>query len=384
MEHSRRFRAAVRVGVGAVLVNTASAACVALVACTSEAPAPAGASCPFAPGAEPPAWVGPPDTSPPAGDTVAFAITKIYLGRHDLDGEYDDDAWASYGFNLDGLVSNGVRGCECSPVPGAYPLADGANGIDNNFGRDVMAVWSGLEFVSPEVVNDAALAAGDINLLFELEGLRPRQMASYPLGARVLAAAPLASPPAFDGTDVFPFDWTETQGYFTTAYVSGDVAVLRGATVPMSLVVKGDRVVVHLRNAVVTLELDEARQHVTLGMLGGVLDRDELAGIAYLTSNGPYCLDGTAERLAEQLRAIVEIRSDGAQSPELPCDAVSAGVAFRGARIVLGGPATPPPAAAGCWASGGAGGGAGGGGGGAGGGGAGGGGAGGGGAGAGG
>ncbi|MCC6528348.1 MAG: hypothetical protein IT373_37230 [Polyangiaceae bacterium] len=312
-------------------------------------------SCPYAPGAQPPAWVGPPDTSPPLGATAVFAMTELFLGDTSLYGSPDSSAWQTYGFDLDGLTSVGHSPCECTPYGALDTQRDGLAGIDNTFGPQVLSLWLGLD-PSATQKNDAALLAGDVNVLFEVEGLRTPAPASYPLAARVFAAAPLGSSPAFDGSDVFPFDWTEVQGRFATAYVAGDVAVLRGATVPVPVHIWGDRVVLHVRNATVTLELDESREEVTLGMMGGVLDVDELVDILYRTSSGSFCTDGKVESLANTLRACADTRTDGRGGAELPCNGVSVGVAFRGARVVLGAPATPPPPVAGCWATGGSGG----------------------------
>ncbi|MBI4951348.1 MAG: hypothetical protein HY908_04900 [Myxococcales bacterium] len=282
-------------------------------------------------------------------------MTELFLGDTSLYGSPSTSAWQSYGFDLDGLASVGHNPCECTPYGALDTQRDGLAGIDNTFGQQVIGLWLGLD-PSARQKNDAALLAGDVNVLFEVEGLRVPAPASYPLAARVFAAAPLGSSPAFDASDVFPFDWTEVQGHFATAYVTGGVAVLRGATVPVPVHLLGDRVVLHVRNATLTLELDESREEVTLGMMGGVLDVDELVDLLYRTSSESYCTNGIVEGGAKMLRASADTRTDGRGSPELPCNGVSVGFAFRGARVTLGAPATPPPPVAGCWATGGSGG----------------------------
>ena len=77
-----------------------------------------------------------------AGTTpTVLAISQLFLGDTDRQGNPSPTAWKDYGYDLDGIVSTKTGTNHCAPVKGANPAnvkTDGTNGIDNSFGSNLM------------------------------------------------------------------------------------------------------------------------------------------------------------------------------------------------------------------------------------------------------
>ena len=264
------------------------------------------------------------------------------------------DVHIGYGARVAGYVRYNGLGldpslgamCGCMAPPNVNhslgaATEDGPGGVDNAFAHGAIYIWM-IGEPSAESHQNEAIAAGAINLAFRLEGLRPAEPTSYTVGAEAIVTSPLGSAPAFDGADVFPYDPNEPAAAFERAYMTGDVAVLEGGRLPLPLVVFGARIVLHVERAAVTLELDASREHVVAGVLGGILDADELARMPYLTlSASAWSCDNVG--VADELRGVADIMRDGSQTPGVLCDGVSIGVGFRSVRAELGDAVEPPP-----------------------------------------
>ena len=112
---------------------------------SDSSPYPVEVCQPEEPTAHPPA---PPDAgNPGSGDNVMFAIRNLSLGYEGADGTWSKDAWASYGYDLDGMVSPGCPSSHCKYRVGATSSqiqTDGPGGLDNSFGSNVMPIFHGL------------------------------------------------------------------------------------------------------------------------------------------------------------------------------------------------------------------------------------------------
>ncbi|MBI2390349.1 MAG: hypothetical protein HYV09_12235 [Deltaproteobacteria bacterium] len=112
-----------------------------------------------------------------SGTTQWFAITKFQLGvTNRTTGTADASAWKEYGYDLDGrnttaeASKTSTNSCKRRPGSQTKVLADGNEGLDNNFGQHVMAVIRSLKSDSEEAIN-AAIADGTSTLLLELRNV---------------------------------------------------------------------------------------------------------------------------------------------------------------------------------------------------------------------
>ena len=150
---------------------------------------------------------------PPSLGGRSFVAQNVFLGDTDLDGGADPNAWAQFGTDIDGIdttdaESSGV----CTPVEGASPAVaiDGAGGIDNSFGKNVLPVFATLGASGFSTSLNDSIATGGPSLMVNLQGLTddPTQSATG-LDAQLLSVVHPSRVPIWTPTDLW------------TAYVSG-------------------------------------------------------------------------------------------------------------------------------------------------------------------
>jgi hypothetical protein len=89
---------------------------------------------------------GPPDKpNAPATtstDVRVFAVHDLLFGDADRSGTASGDAWKKYGYNLDNKVSTAKSTDVCKPAEGGSKdsAADGADGRDNSFGKNIVPI----------------------------------------------------------------------------------------------------------------------------------------------------------------------------------------------------------------------------------------------------
>ena len=82
-------------------------------------------------------------TTPPTGTTPHdYAIYHLYLGDTDRTGVTSYEAWTSFGYNLDNLVTTKTSTDVCTLAAGASKTTqeDGVGGIDNSFGENILPI----------------------------------------------------------------------------------------------------------------------------------------------------------------------------------------------------------------------------------------------------
>jgi hypothetical protein len=300
--------------------------------------------------------------------TNVMAVNALFLGNGN-NGE-----WKAYGFNLDGLDSTATSTGLCQLNDGAAPdtpYPDGNNGIDNSFGKNLLPVILGVD---PNWVSDVstALMQGQFTALLEMDNVcTTGDDPSFQ--TKVFAGTPLGMTPKWDGTDMWPVepdllnnpkDPESSSIVFQGCSVTGQMFSFTGTTgvivltVPVMLNGKTTSLKLTLNDAHVSMTLSADRKSGMMGMIGGVLDTEELVveadKLIYLLG---YC--GTTEQtLVEQLiRQASDIMNDGTQDPTKVCNGISVGFGFSMAPAQIGsvGPFAPPPVT--CMGTGGAGGG---------------------------
>ncbi len=90
-----------------------------------------------------------PSTQPPntTGQTTVIAVSQLFFGDTDRNGNASPTAWKQFGYNLDGLISTKTDANHCRLIAGANPTnvkTDGDGGIDNSFGSNLMPLVTSL------------------------------------------------------------------------------------------------------------------------------------------------------------------------------------------------------------------------------------------------
>lgn len=313
---------------------------------------------PHQPGKQPPAE----DPAAVAGDGagVVFAVDQLFLGDTDRNGSPSPNAWKSYGYNLDFIVSDGTGANECKPYGGAAPATvhlDGDNGVDNSFGKNILPIIQGLAPTASQDLNDD-IAAGGFTIMLDVTDLGTA--ASYKdLLTRLYGGGDLfeatGAVPHWDGTDQWPVfvellnnptDITSAKVRFPASYVTNRTWVSgTPGTLDLTLAVAGYSLTLSINKAVITMDLAADNSGATNGVIAGVLDTEELISelqkIAGSFSTS-LCTGTTFDSLADQLRATSDMMSDGTQTTTGTCSGISIGLGFTAKPVQLG--AILPPA----------------------------------------
>jgi hypothetical protein len=367
-------------------VTAASMAAVCLAACggdsDEESPGSTGKD-PTGEGARPP---------PPANDpktTVTLALNKLFLGETDRNGEADVNAWKSYGYNLDGIISTKTGTNHCAPKPGipkSKIQTDGNDGIDNSFGSNLIPIIQNLAGNPTEAITET-LTDGSFTLILNLKDSGADQLyggASFdslvggtgpgPLDCDATPTDPNCSPPTFTTADHWPVvpelltnpsDIDSPKITFPSSYVSGGTWVSGDgqSTLDLTISIQGFDLTLSIARAVITLKASASG--ATDGVIAGVIPTASLVTELKKVAGGfdPGLCDGpTFDSIAKQIEGASDIMADGTNGdPSQECNGISVGLGFEAGAITLGGiapAATAPedPCAPGTGGSGGSGG----------------------------
>jgi hypothetical protein len=277
-------------------------------------------------------------------------------------GDGNNGEWKAFGFDLDGKTSTDTSTDLCQLNDAAAPSTpypDGNNGIDNSFGKNLLPIILSFD---PTWVTDVgtALQQGDFTALLEMECLYPTgDEASF--STKVFAGTPLGMVPKWDGTDKWPVepdllntptDPESSSIVFNQCSVTGQMfdSGMNGSlvlTIPVSLNGNNSSLKLTLYAARLTMTLAADRKSATGGMIGGVLNTEELVTEAKkLIFLAGLCSDMTALTTVETLiRQASDIMADGTQDPTKVCNGISVGFGFdmKPAQVGSVGPAAPPP-----------------------------------------
>jgi len=308
----------------------------------------------------PPSSGLPPDPggAPPVANAHrVLAIRTLYFGDRDSHGALSPTAWKSYGLDIDGRTTTIDSDPVCAPSLGASRAfqQDGANGIDNSFGANILPILlttAGSDW--PNKANDALDRGADATTILAIDGLGTGSSYS-PLSGALFTSVPLASPPAWNGSDVFDADSRSAGGSiaaplttFSNAYVNGGVFVSRvipKARIALPLFGSTDPIEVSHLQITGTIDVDGG---IHGGILSGVIATDELilqmrnAAGRISTS---LCSASAFESIADQIRTAQDILVDGSIDPTRACDGISFGLGFDAQIVALGGisDVLPPP-----------------------------------------
>lgn len=297
-----------------------------------------------------------------AGDGTTLAIHKLLIGDTTPNGQPSSTAWKGYGFNLDGKVSDAASLDLCKPAAGAKPSAvypDGDGGIDNNWGKMLMPIFTSLSMDFSTQVNDS-IAKGDFSVLVRINGIAPG--ATGPYKSEAFTGATLGKAPAWSGSDVWQVrsdsldngDITMPRASFPSSQVSLDAMGQRVwqsidvGEITLVLQLSGFPMTVPIHNARMWMVLSSDNQHAASGMIGGLIDTEALiAEMAKVAGSFDPALcppSSTFDSIAQQFRQASDILLDGSQDPTKTCNAISIGLGFEADAALLGGVFDPPVA----------------------------------------
>jgi hypothetical protein len=303
---------------------------------------------------------GEPDGPQADGTTpTVLAVTRLFLGDTDRDGNASADAWQQFGYDLDGLASTAEDEEHCMPVEGADPNVkeDGPNGIDNAFGHKIIPVIRVLESQPSENAAEQ-IESGVFTYLFRFNNLGSGQTQTG-VDAALLHGAPLSEPPLFDGTDVWPVTAESVHDgnldtprvVFPASFVS-DGTWVSGDKTDFQLIVtiSGLALVFNLHGAIITMDVSGTGSEAAAvnGIIAGVLEQEELVGEfrrAVGAFNSDFCSGLLIDNLAATVRRASDIMVDGTNGDaSQTCNAVSVGLGFEAHAANLGevAPEQPP------------------------------------------
>ncbi len=302
----------------------------------------------------------PPTTGNPGAGTTAtiLAASKLYLGESDTSGNATTSAWQSFGFNLDGLASTktGTNHCKLPANTPPSNKEDGANGVDNSFGRNILPILKSFVSAPSEEVNQA-IAEGSFTIMLKMDNLDAEQNQSQ-VTASLYGGADLGGAPNWDGTDEWPVfpellnggNINDPKVKFPNSYVAGGTWVSgTSGTVDLSVSIGGQSLSLIIENAFVTVDITGTGPTATgtNGIIAGVIRTTQLVGeiekVAGQLTDGQLCPGNpTLEGALASIRQASDIMSDGSNGDaSKDCDAISIGIGFEAKGVLLG-PVAPP------------------------------------------
>jgi len=321
-------------------VALGSAGLVAQQGCSSSS-SDAGTTAASA-GAVPPAV---PAGAAPAADqnNRTFAVNELFLGETNRAGVAVKDAWKDYGYNIDGLTTTVTDTNVCQRQGGADSAKqlDGTDGIDNAFGKTILAFILGLVPTPSKTINDG-INSGSFTILLSVKGLTddPKQTNTGLNGDLRIGGA--FSPDAGlkpDFTNA-SLDWPYRAMPIvpiTGAYINNGTFVngAGGATVELSLFIQGVALTLTINRAAITFD-HTAPNDITNGTISGVINTEALVtGITQVAGriSTQLCGGSTLDTIKQTIRQASDILSDGSNKAGVPCDAISIGIGFTGKKI---------------------------------------------------
>jgi hypothetical protein len=308
--------------------------------------------------------IGPPPTAATApvynpaipilcGGTTVLAVNQLFFG------EGDNGQWKQFGFNIDGLVSTAQSTNLCQPAAGATPAEvypDGNNGIDNSFGANLLPEILSLDPTWVSDINNG-IQAGTFTVLLELDCLPAKGDVSQ-FTTKLFGGTALGMTPKWDGTDKWPVEPdllnnpTDPESSsivfpgcsLTDSNFYSGKNVTFVLTVPVMTAMMSTSIKLTLYAAQMTMTLSADHKTASAGMIGGVLNTQELLGqvekIAVLLN---LCTSSVLPELITTVEQASDILADGTQDPTQTCDGISMGLGFTMAAAEIGvvGPAAP-------------------------------------------
>ncbi len=307
------------------------------------------------------AGITPPTSSGPATTaTMAqnFALHTLQLGDTDRSGNMNQNAWESYGFNLDGKETTELSTDVCTRFTGAPKSVqvDGNGGIDNSFGANLLPLIQTVAGNGLDQTLNTAIGGGSFTVMLDITGLTSdATQTNTALSGQLFAGGKFVAP---DGGAAMP-TWTPADNWPVigsllvnpTSVASGstikfpDAYVVNGtwvsgspiATLSLQLSVSGQSLTLNVHQATITID-HTMPAHMTNGTIAGVITTSELImSLMQIAGHLSTSLCGGAafNSIATQIEQDSDIIHDGTNVAGTPCDAISIGLGFTADQIGL-------------------------------------------------
>jgi hypothetical protein len=302
-----------------------------------------------------------PADAPASGEDLIHALSKLYVGETDRNGNVSGDAWKDIGFDIDGFSSTAKQGYHCKPAAGAKAAdirVDGNKGIDNSFGKNIVNGLLATLISNPSEEISSSITEGSFSVVLKMEKLGTAANATG-VNTQLFAAKGEEA----DGKDVPPpasGDWStykwrpfpeivEADGSskvkFATSYVNNNIWVSGGqGTVKLQLAIQGFNLALDINKAQIAVDLTD-RVNGKNGTIGGVLATEQLVdALKKVAGNfgSNFCGESSAlEGILESVRQASDILQDGTQDPAKECNGISIGLGFDSKKSDLGDKAPP-------------------------------------------
>lgn len=313
---------------------------------------------------DPGAGVPPANTATDAasGSENIQAVHHIWLGDTDRTGAPSTTAWKDYGFNVDGYDSGeGTFTGNCKPPTGnrKSASADGNDGRDNSFGKNLMPV---IQAFATSVKVNQSVSEGAFSLLVDVAQVDPTKDES-PLAAQLFAVK--GDDDGMGGTKALSDDdWTagtyswhplpeilDASGkstiVFNTAYIVGGTFVSGSqADIPLNLAISDVTLALTIKKAQISMDIAADGKTATNGNIGGVLNTNDLINtINTIAPRFGSNLCGEIANVTDKIKASSDIMQDGTIGTDQTCDGISIGLGFDTNQVAALG--DPAPAATG-------------------------------------
>jgi hypothetical protein len=321
--------------------------------CTS-----AGTNCIVQPAS--PAGAGPTTVTTPHN----YAVHTLYLGDTDRTGVSSANAWESFGYNLDNLVTTKTSTDVCTLAAGAAKSTqvDGNGGIDNSFGENILpiVITTAGSDASQEI--NTAIQEGHFTIMTVINGFDDsagNTTSATGLTGVLLAGGNYANAndggaPAFNTTTHWPVLPTLINGCnattgcpagtdpvanaqitFPQAYQAAGTFVNGSpADLNLTLSIGGQSLTIAVHSALITFQ-PQAPGSVTNGTIAGTLVTTELVSSLQSVAGNistSLCSGSAFQSIAQQ----IEQASDIVVDPTTFAVSNTAGTACNGISIGLG------------------------------------------------
>jgi hypothetical protein len=302
----------------------------------------------------------PPDPGGPPPDgtgSIVLAFSHLYIGDTDRQSVASSSAWKQYGLDIDHKTTDRTSTDVCTLASGASKASqvDGVGGIDNAWGNSILPIILTTAGSDASARLNDAIARGDFTRMIRLD--KVGSLPSYsPLPGLMYAGTKTASPPTWNGNDMWPVDVTSLNGgnvdtpkvVFTGGYMNARTWVGAPPTgdITLPLVFGGVDWPITLAHAQITMRVAADGRSASEGVVSGAIATEEyilaLKQVAGRISTS-LCNGSAFESIAQQIRQAADIMLTGANAPGVACDAISLGWGFDAKLVKLGAVQTPPP-----------------------------------------
>jgi hypothetical protein len=311
-----------------------------------------------------------PSGGQPTSTKHNYAVHTLYLGDTDRTGVTNSDAWKSYGYNLDNLVTAKTSTDVCTLASGASKTTqvDGNGGIDNSFGENILPIIITTAGSDAAQRINSAINAGSFTIMTYITGFDDsagNHTSATGLNGVLLAGGNYAShndggAPSWDTNTHWPIlpvlingcDQTngcpagtdpvaKAQITFPSAYqANGTFVNGTPGNLDLNLSIGGETIDVKVHSALITWD-PKAPGSVTNGTIAGVLVSQELVSSLQSVAgriSTSLCSGSAFQSIAQQILQASDIIIDpnsGAVSNTsgTNCNGISIGLGFEATEI---------------------------------------------------